>query len=129
MTRKNGSRVAWWVKNHKFWTSAIVLCIVESLMVSFIHSPGLAKFLGNLMGAYLLFGGLIWSIRAKKKGLTLMTLGALFLASSLPVLLIMLLMRDGYGIALTGWMTLVSGLMLYFGIRRYLRQKRERVGE
>lgn len=69
--------VGHWIRNHKFWTSVIILFVLVNIL-------GLLNLLntfetGRLCGYYIFLGGLIWSIQARRRGLTMITLGSLLL--------------------------------------------------
>ncbi len=77
------------IKNHKFWTSVIILLIITIAVR--IFGPSIS--IGNWNPSYLLFvailyyytfiGGIIWSIQARKDGLSLITLGFYSVAISI----------------------------------------------
>jgi len=115
--------VGQWMGNHKFWSSVIILFVVGTVL-------GLFNLLntfetGRLLGIYILFGGLIWSIQAKKKGLTLITMGSVF--APIAILLWWFVVEDPSVVAVVFAVlfTLLSGLFMLIGIGRYRRIGKE----
>jgi hypothetical protein len=67
--------VGQWIRNHKFWSSVIILFVVVEVLSLFnLINPAGA---GETLGVYIFFGGLIWSVQAKRRGLTMITVGSL----------------------------------------------------
>ena len=111
--------VGQWMGNHKFWSSVIILFVVGTVL-------GLFNLLntfetGRLLGIYILFGGLIWSIQAKKKGLTLITMGSVF--APVAILLWWFVVEEPSVVAVVFAVlfTFLSGLFMLIGIGRYRR--------
>ena len=116
--KMNIRAVGQWMGNHKFWSSVIILFIAGTVL-------GLFNLLntfetGRLLGIYILFGGLIWSIQAKKKGLTLITMGSIF--APVAILLWWFVIDEGFdpvGLVFAVLFTFLSALFLLIGIGRY----------
>jgi hypothetical protein len=115
--------VGQWIRNHKFWASVIILFVlVEVLSLFNLINAYEAGYTG---GVYTAIGGLIWSIQAKRKGLTMITVGS-FLAGA-AILYSVILITGGFadieefaiGIAVV--FTFLSVLLILFGLRRYRR--------
>lgn len=130
---KKGNTVTRWIRTHKYWTHVIVLFIVLMLPVVIPMVRGVE---GNeqygfvLLGfwLYALVGGIIWSILAKKRGLTLLTVGS-FLAVLVLFTWFSILTTSSYGaagdianIVFWGFLTLLTVPFLFFGIKRYSKR-------
>ena len=129
---KKGNRVVKWIRTHKYWTHVIVLFIVLMLPVVLPMVRGVE---GNeqygfvLLGfwLYALVGGIIWSILAKKRGLTLLTVGSFLAVLGLFGLLSTLPSSydptyDFANMVLWGFPTLLGMLFLFSGIKRYSKR-------
>ena len=127
--QKIGNRTILWTRNHKFWTSALVLLII-AMAVRFF-GPGVSigpwrvsyLFFFGLLFYYTLIGGLIWSGYARKKGMTIITLGIYFALISLYSWWLIISRWEfeaaGFSIALI--FSLLSISLLFLGIKRYRR--------
>lgn len=116
--RKKGTTIIQWVKNHKFWSSVIILFVILMILspFNFFNPFGL----GRLLGYYTFIGSIIWSVQVKKKGLTLITLGSIFAVTVLVFWWFILdTGSEGFNIGLAGWFTFLSAILLLFGIKRY----------
>jgi hypothetical protein len=112
--------VGQWIRNHKFWSSVIILFVLVEVLSLFHLVNGVEA--GYTGGVYTAFGGLIWSIQAKRKGLTMITLGSFFAATAIMFWVIPIV--GGFAdievaIGIAAFFTLSSVLFLLFGIRRY----------
>jgi hypothetical protein len=88
-----------------------------------------AKALAYALSVYIVIGGLIWSIISKKKGLTLIVIGSIYSFSILVYLLLALpaeIKSVNFidNLVIPGVFAIISALCFYFGINRYLMQKR-----
>jgi len=113
--------VGQWIRNHKFWSSVIILFVlVEVLSLFNLINAYEAGYTG---GVYTALGGLIWSIQAKRKGLTMITVGSFFALTAILWWAIAIsggfADMEGFAIGMAGFLTLSSVLFLLFGIRRY----------
>jgi hypothetical protein len=111
--------VGQWMGNHKFWSSVIMLFAVITVLGSFnlLNTYGT----GRLLGIYILFGGLIWSIQAKKKGLTLITMGAVFAPVAILLWWFVVEASSVVAVVFAVLFTFLSGLFMLIGIGRYRR--------
>jgi len=109
--------VGQWMGNHKFWSSVIILFVIGIVLGSFnlLNTYGT----GRLLGIYILFGGLIWSIQAKKRGLTLITMGSVFIPVAILCWWFVAEAPSVVIVVFAVLFTFLSGLFLLIGIRRY----------
>jgi len=110
--------VGQWMGNHKFWSSVIILFVVGTVLGFFNLLNTFET--GRLLGIYILFGGLIWSIQAKKRGVTLITMGSVF--APVAVLLWWFVIDEGFAVVALVFavlFTFLSALFLLIGIGRY----------
>jgi len=113
--------VGQWIRNHKFWASVIILWIVGFVLSLFnlVNAAGV----GETLGVYIFFGGLIWSIQARRRGLTMITLGSFFALTAIMFWVIIITGGfadiDGFDIGIAGVFTFLSVLFILWGIRRY----------
>jgi hypothetical protein len=122
-----------WIKTHRFWTSVIILWDLH-LALSFIplnllDMGGVLAYIlsSQFLGYYTIIGGITWSLRQKKAGYSLISIGIglLLIAFNIPV--------KFYVYAVAGLQpyqylfnfvmlsaALICGIIcLYFGNRRY----------
>jgi len=113
--------VGQWIRNHKFWSSVIILYVVGFVLSLFnlVNATGL----GETLGAYVFFGGLIWSIQARRRGLTMITLGSLLAPTAIIFWVISIgggfAGIEGFAIGIASVFTFFSVLFILWGIRRY----------
>ncbi|MCL2679315.1 MAG: hypothetical protein FWF18_03395 [Dehalococcoidia bacterium] len=112
------SRLPGLAARNQFWTSVIIAVCV---LVALSNKPGMLLFWAAWM-YYLIIGGVIWSVRQRKPGLTMITTGGL---SALAVVyfwyqLIMLREYTGPGssIAFAIPLTFLAIALLFGGIRK-----------
>lgn len=127
---KKGNTVARWIRTHKYWTSIIVLFIALMLPVVLRHGEVNQQYAFLILLFWLgaLVGGIIWSIQAKRKGLTLLTIGP-FLAVLVLFAWFSILTTSSYGVAgdianivFWGFLALLTVPFLFFGIKRYSKR-------
>ena len=129
--RKLTNKIIHWIKNHKFWTSVIIFSVILALLYAFhpFNPFGLGSLLGyiflaSILGCYTFIGGLIWSVQAGKKGLSLITLGSLSILLALYSWTHVFQHSDAVNISLAIISTLLGSLLLRFGIKRYRNRKK-----
>lgn len=115
---EKGTTIVQWVKNHKFWSSVIILFVILMILSPFnLFNP---FGLGRLLGYYTFIGGIIWSVQVKKKGLTLITLGSILAVTALVFWWFTLdTGSEGFNIGIASGFTFLSALLLFSGIKRY----------
>jgi len=113
--------VGQWVRNHKFWSSVIILFVIGEVLSLFnlVNALGL----GRTLGVYIFFGGLIWSIQARRRGLTMITLGSLLAPTAIILWVIAIaggfVGVEGTAMGIAGFFTFLSVLFILWGIGRY----------
>ena len=120
-TRVKKRGVGQWIKNHKFWSSVIILFVLVEVL-SLLNIVNAAE-AGRTLGVYVGIGGLIWSIQARKRGLTMITVGSL-LAPTAIILWVITIGggfpdMEGFAIGMASFFTFWSVLFLIWGIVRY----------
>jgi hypothetical protein len=113
--------VGQWIRNHKFWSSVIILFVVVEVLSLFnLINPAGA---GETLGVYIFFGGLIWSVQAKRRGLTMITVGSLLAPTAILLWVIFIAGgfadTEGFAIGMAGFFTFLSVLFILWGIVRY----------
>jgi len=119
MNKLTVAQVLEWVKNHKFWTSVIVL-IIANIVIGILSFPSLfytAFF--NFVLFYTLVGGLLWSGYSGKKGMTFTALGIYFTMASVYSWWMVLRHFNTVGFFIALFLTFLSALHLFFGNKRY----------
>ena len=106
-----------WIRNHKFWSSVIILFVAGTVLGSFNLLNTFET--GRLLGIFILFGGLIWSIQAKKKGLTLITMGSVFIPVAILLWWFVVEAPSVVAVVFAVLFTFLSGLFLLIGIGRH----------
>jgi hypothetical protein len=122
-----------WIKTHRFWTSVIILWSLH-LALSFVplnllDMGGVLEYIlsSQFLGYYTLIGGITWSLRQKKDGYSLISLGIglLLLAFNIPVKFYVYTVAglqpytDLFNYVMLGTALVCGTVCLYFGNRRY----------
>jgi hypothetical protein len=125
------------IKNHKFWTSVIILLIITLAVRFFGPSISIGSwhpsylFFTAVLYYYTLIGGIIWSVQAKKDGLSLITLGIYAAVISI----ISWLSCFSYGefeivSFISSIISPVASILLFIsGYKRYKRWQQSQVGQ
>lgn len=123
--REKGIKVIQWIQNHKFWSSVIVLFVILMILSPFEFFNAFE--VGRLLGYYSFIGGIIWSVQAKKKGLTLITLGSIFAVTTLGFWWFTLdTGSEGFNVGIASCFTFLSVLFLFLGVKRYRNRLRDK---
>lgn len=120
----------YWIKNHQFWASVIILSIIFLLLCILLillrYSPRRLILLpiGLFLVAYAFFGGITWSINAKKTGMSLLVLVSFSSLAAIYFwgqLLFLSIHTDSaiHSIAFAIPFTLLGIVFLFVGIKRY----------
>jgi uncharacterized membrane protein YdjX (TVP38/TMEM64 family) len=133
MNKENFKEILNWIKTHRFWTSVIVLWSLHLALSFFplnlLDMVGTLEYIfsSQFLGYYTIIGGIAWSLRQKKPGYSLISLGIglLLVAFNIPVKFYVYTVAglepytDLLNYVMLSAAFICGAVFLYFGNRRY----------